>query len=66
VFCLSEPWSGSDAFAMKTLAKKDGDDFIIDGGKVWISTADKAGIYLVMANADPSAVNIKKIYYHHF
>lgn len=42
---------------MKTTAKKDGDDFIIDGGKVWISTADLAGIYLVMANADPSAVS---------
>ncbi|XP_065338201.1 short/branched chain specific acyl-CoA dehydrogenase, mitochondrial-like [Cloeon dipterum] len=55
VFCLSEPWSGSDAFAMKTVAKKDNDDFIIDGSKVWISTADQAGIFLVMANADPSA-----------
>ncbi|XP_059476165.1 short/branched chain specific acyl-CoA dehydrogenase, mitochondrial-like [Neocloeon triangulifer] len=55
VFCLSEPWSGSDAFAMKMVAKKDGDDFILDGSKVWISTADKAGIFLVMANADPAA-----------
>jgi short-chain 2-methylacyl-CoA dehydrogenase len=45
---------------MKTTAKKDGDDFIIDGSKVWISTADLAGIYLVMANADPSAVSLLK------
>jgi short/branched chain acyl-CoA dehydrogenase len=55
-FCLSEPNSGSDAFAMKSEAKKDGSDYVITGSKMWISSADVAGVYLVMANANPSAV----------
>lgn len=54
-FCLSEPQSGSDAFAMKTVAKKDGSDFVINGTKMWISNSDVAGVFLVMANANPSA-----------
>lgn len=54
-FCLSEPQSGSDAFAMKTVAKKEGSDFIINGTKMWISNSDVAGVFLVMANANPSA-----------
>ncbi|KAK9695608.1 Acyl-CoA dehydrogenase, middle domain [Popillia japonica] len=54
-FALSEPSSGSDAFAMKTTAKQDGGDFIINGSKMWISNAKLAGIFLVFANANPSA-----------
>ncbi|KAH7718558.1 Protein ACDH-1 a [Aphelenchoides avenae] len=53
-FCLSEPSSGSDAFALKTVAKKDGDDYIINGSKMWISNSTQAQFFLVMANADPS------------
>ncbi len=55
-FCLSEPTSGSDAFALKTKAVKDGDDYLITGSKIWISSADLAGVFLVMANIDPSQV----------
>lgn len=55
-FCLSEPQSGSDAFSLKTKAVKDGDDYILNGSKIWISSADISGIFLVMANADPSKV----------
>lgn len=55
-FCLSEPESGSDAFALKTKAQKDGDDYILNGSKIWISSADLSGIFLVMANANPSQV----------
>ncbi|XP_071493882.1 short/branched chain specific acyl-CoA dehydrogenase, mitochondrial-like [Diadema antillarum] len=51
-FCLSEPSSGSDAFAMKTRARKDGDDYVISGQKCWISSATFAKIFLVFANAD--------------
>ena len=40
-FCLSESGSGSDAFALKTTAKKDGDDYIINGSKLWISNSGK-------------------------
>lgn len=54
-FCLTESSSGSDAFALKTVAKKDGKDFLITGSKMWISNSDVAGVFLVMANADPSA-----------
>ncbi|XP_018401135.1 PREDICTED: short/branched chain specific acyl-CoA dehydrogenase, mitochondrial-like [Cyphomyrmex costatus] len=54
-FCLTEPNSGSDAFALKTEAKKDGSDFVINGTKMWISNSDIAGVFLVFANANPSA-----------
>lgn len=53
-FCLSEAGSGSDAFALKTTALKDGDNYILNGTKVWITNAEHAGVFLVMANAKPS------------
>lgn len=53
-FCLSESGSGSDAFAMKTVAKPDGDDFLITGSKLWITNAGHAHFFLVFANADTS------------
>jgi len=55
-FCLSEPHSGSDAFALKTKATKAGDDYIVNGSKIWISSADISKIFLVMANAEPEKV----------
>lgn len=54
-FCLSEAESGSDAFALKTRAEKYGDYYVINGSKMWISNAEHAGVFLVMANVDPSA-----------
>ena len=51
-FCLSEPNAGSDAFSLKTSAKKDGDHFILNGTKMWITNAENAGAYIVFANAD--------------
>ncbi|XP_053212022.1 short/branched chain specific acyl-CoA dehydrogenase, mitochondrial-like isoform X3 [Panonychus citri] len=51
-FCISEPGSGSDAFALKTRAENKGDHFVINGGKSWISNAEHAGVFLVFANAD--------------
>lgn len=54
-FCLSEAGSGSDAFALKTKAVKDGEYYSITGTKMWISNAKHAGIFFVMANIDPSA-----------
>ncbi|CAI5439996.1 unnamed protein product [Caenorhabditis angaria] len=53
-FALSEVSSGSDAFALKTTAKKDGDDFIINGSKMWITNAGHAQFFLVFANAEPA------------
>uniref|UniRef100_A0A3Q2T659 Short/branched chain specific acyl-CoA dehydrogenase, mitochondrial n=1 Tax=Fundulus heteroclitus TaxID=8078 RepID=A0A3Q2T659_FUNHE len=54
-FCLSEAESGSDAFALKTRAEKHADHYVLNGSKMWISNAEHAGVFLVMANVDPSA-----------
>jgi len=53
-FCLSESSSGSDAFALKTRATKDGDNWIINGSKMWITNSYEADIFLIFANIDPS------------
>jgi len=53
-FCLSEATSGSDAFALRTAAARDGSDFILNGSKMWISNSAEADVFLVMANADPA------------
>ena len=45
---------------MKTRADKKGDYYIINGSKMWISSAEIAGLFVVMANADFSAVSLKK------
>lgn len=52
-FCLSEEASGSDAFALQTKAVPDGDNFLLNGTKMWITNAEYAGVFLVMANANP-------------
>lgn len=54
-FALSETDSGSDAFSLKTSAKRDGDHFIINGSKCWITNSEQAGAFIVFANADFSA-----------
>jgi acyl-CoA dehydrogenase len=48
-FALSEPDSGSDVAAMATTARKDGDDYVLDGAKSWISNAGLAHQYVVFA-----------------
>jgi len=54
-FALSEAGSGSDAFALKTTAERRGDEFVLNGEKMWISNSMEAGVFLVMANANPAA-----------
>ncbi|KMQ89136.1 short branched chain specific acyl- mitochondrial [Lasius niger] len=54
-FCLSESNAGSDAFSLKTEAKKDGAEYVINGAKMWISNSDVAQVFVVFANANPSA-----------
>src|SRR5580700_7260582 len=54
-FALSEAGSGSDAFALATRATKRGDEYFITGRKLWITNAAESGLYLVFANANPSA-----------
>ncbi|KXS14636.1 acyl-CoA dehydrogenase NM domain-like protein [Gonapodya prolifera JEL478] len=53
-FCLSESGAGSDAFALSTRAVKDGDHYVINGSKMWITNSGEAEIFLVFANVDPS------------
>lgn len=54
-FCLSESGSGSDAFSLKTEAKKVGAEYVINGTKMWISNTDVAQVFVLFANANPSA-----------
>jgi len=54
-YCLSEAGSGSDAFALKCAAKEDGDDYVLNGTKLWITNAKEADIFLVFATLDPTA-----------
>jgi len=53
-YALSEASSGSDAFALKTTASKDGDDYILNGSKLWISNAAEATLFIVFTTVDPS------------
>jgi len=52
-YCLSEPDAGSDAAAMKTRAVRDGDDWVLNGVKRWITNAGESEFYTVMAVTDP-------------
>ena len=54
-YALSEPSSGSDAFGMQTRAEQRGDCWILNGRKMWITNGAEAQIYVVFANANPSA-----------
>jgi alkylation response protein AidB-like acyl-CoA dehydrogenase len=52
-YCLSEPEAGSDAAAMKTRAVRDGDDWVVNGVKRWITNAGISEFYTVFAVTDP-------------
>ncbi len=52
-FGLTEPGSGSDAASMRTTARRDGDGWVLDGEKAWITNAGFARYYVVMAKTDP-------------
>lgn len=60
-FCLTEPGSGSDAAAMRTRALKEGDEYVLNGSKLFISSAEFAGIFVVWAVTDPDAPKGKGI-----
>src|SRR5919202_6981741 len=51
---LTEPNAGTDAAGIQTTAKRDGDDYVLDGEKVWISLADVADNFLLIAYTDKS------------
>jgi alkylation response protein AidB-like acyl-CoA dehydrogenase len=53
-FALTESASGSDAGSIQTVAEKDGDSYVLNGSKQWITNAGEAGIYTVIAITDRS------------
>lgn len=52
---LTEPGGGSDLQAMRTVARKDGDGYLINGSKTWITNARRAGLVALMCKTDPAA-----------
>jgi len=52
-FCLTEPTGGSDAAALRTRARRDGDHYVLDGEKCFITNAPHASLYTVFATVDP-------------
>jgi len=54
-YALSEPGAGSDVSSMKMTAAKEGDDYILNGSKVWITNGGDADIYVVFAKTDTEA-----------
>src|SRR5258705_5743437 len=52
-FCLTEPGSGSDAFSIKTSARREGDFYVLNGQKLWITNGGIADFYTVFAKTTP-------------
>jgi len=60
-FALTEPQAGSDAGALTTKARKDGDSYIINGQKCYITNAPEADVFVVMARTDPATADARGI-----
>ena len=54
-YALSEPDSGSDAFALASRAVEDGDSYRLTGTKLWITNGAEAGLFIIFANINPEA-----------
>jgi alkylation response protein AidB-like acyl-CoA dehydrogenase len=54
-YALSEAGSGSDAFALATRAREDGDDYVLSGRKLWITNGNEADVFIVFATVNPDA-----------
>jgi alkylation response protein AidB-like acyl-CoA dehydrogenase len=54
-YALSEAGSGSDAFALAARAAEDGDYYVVNGRKLWITNGNEAGVFIVFANVKPDA-----------
>ncbi|MFC6715236.1 acyl-CoA dehydrogenase family protein [Branchiibius cervicis] len=57
---LTEPGGGSDLQAMRTTARKDGDDYVVNGGKTWITNARRSQLIALLCRTDPDAVPAHK------
>ena len=60
-FCLTESGAGSDPAGMVTTARRDGDDYVLNGSKLYITSGEYAGLFVVWAVTDPSAPKGKGI-----
>ncbi len=54
-YCLTEPNAGSDAAALRTTARLEGGEYVLDGTKLFVTNGSEAGLFLVYARTDPSA-----------
>lgn len=54
-YALSEAGSGSDAFALACRGTQDGDHWLLNGQKLWITSGNEAGVFIVFANVDPES-----------
>lgn len=52
---LTEPDGGSDLQAIRTVARRDGDDYVVNGSKTWITNAERAGLVALLCKTDPDA-----------
>ncbi|MCC7013280.1 MAG: acyl-CoA dehydrogenase family protein [Planctomycetes bacterium] len=60
-YALTEPGSGSDAAALSTRAVRDGDHFVLNGTKIWVTTGSLAGVVIVYARTNPDVAKAKGI-----
>lgn len=60
-YALTEPGAGSDAAALTTRARRDGDHYIVDGRKIFVTHGDHAGLYIIFAVTDPEARTSRRI-----
>lgn len=60
-YALTEPQAGSDAAAIATRAVRDGDEYVLDGRKIFVTNGGHAGVYIVFAVTDPGARTSRRI-----
>ncbi len=54
-FCLTEPQAGSDAAGIQTVAERRGDEYVLNGTKIWVTNGGVSGVYVVFAKTDRAA-----------
>ena len=59
-FGVTEPTSGTDTLALKTTARRDGDDYVVNGQKIWTSRAEHSDLMLLLARTTPREEAVKK------
>ncbi|MFT5197778.1 MAG: butyryl-CoA dehydrogenase [Planctomycetota bacterium] len=60
-YSLSEAVSGSDAAALRASAEKDGDEWVLNGTKLWVTTGEQAGLFVIYVRTDPNVSKAKGI-----